>query len=161
MQNEKRYKVAAFCVLFCLIAIAVITVICIKGCSDTTDKNQSATYSGVKWNGENHNTQQADNSYAYIPGFTKLTFRAGTTHQNVNFHNPEQNIANANLTLKLSDGTVLWEEKNVKPGYGFYDIELNKPLSKGIYNASLVYGFSSDSGAQYNGGIVPFKLTVE
>jgi len=150
----------------CLIGIPILVIVAltvlftIKGCSSAPDTRPTEIHSGVKWDGEKHVNSNSDNTYAYIPGFTELTFKEDTVHQKVNFYNPEVNPAQATLTLKLADGTVLWQEENIRPGYGFYDIDINKPLSRGFYNASLTYTFFSDTGEEYNGGIVPFELIV-
>ncbi len=163
MQKQKKdSSVLPVCIIvLLLLSLATLVAILIRGCSTAQDAlDYVEAHSGVKWDGEKQGGLKSDNAYAYIPGFTELTFKSGTVHQSVNFYNPETNSAKATLTLKLSDGTVLWEEENVNPGYGFYDIEIKKTLSKGFYDASLTYSFFSDTGEKYNGGIVPFELIV-
>jgi hypothetical protein len=157
-KNKTVFIIAVACAII-LIVIAVVFII--RGCStDTSNIAHEHIDSGVKWDGEKNYAPKSNVLYGYIPGFTDLSFGANETHQHVNFYNPEQNTVIANISLKLDNGDTIWSASGVKPGYGFYEIDLTKPLHKGEYSAQLVYDFYSDNGSRYNGGIIPFTLHV-
>lgn len=100
---------------------------------------------------------------AKIPGYGALEFQAGTTTQAVSFVNPEENTCYFALTLRLADGTVLYQSQLIPPGKGIYEITLNQPLEAGEYEgARLQYRcFSLEDGqTEYNGANLNLTLRV-
>ncbi len=115
-------------------------------------KGNKETYTGKK------NTDTID-----IPGFDKLTFKAGTKKQKVNFYNPKQNTCYFRLSMCLQDGTKLWQSQLIKPGKAIYEITLNKGLKTGEYqNCLLKYECFqlNDEQTPLNGSQINFNLSV-
>ena len=98
-----------------------------------------------------------------IPGFDVLNIRAGAKEQKVNFYNPPQNTCYIRMTMKLSDGTVLWESKMIPPGKGMYSLTLNRTLKEGTYEDSVLHYDCfemNDDLTPLNGSDVVFKLNA-
>lgn len=95
-----------------------------------------------------------------VPGFKTLVFMADTTKQDVNLYNPEDNDCLFKLTL-LADEKELWKSGFIKPGDGYYNIELSEPLKAGEYSGKLQYQCYKEDGAQLNGAVVTFNLIVK
>lgn len=74
-----------------------------------------------------------------IPGYGSAVMNAGDTSLVLSIGNPKVNKCGFYATLKLEDGTVLYESELIKPGYGMTEVPLNKTLEKGDYTAMVVY----------------------
>lgn len=88
-----------------------------------------------------------------IPGYAGIYFKAGTTQQAVDFHNPEINDCYFKISLYLSNDYLLYESNLIKPGEQLKEITINRKLEKGIYkNCLLVYQcYSLDDETPLNG----------
>ena len=73
-----------------------------------------------------------------IPQRGFLTFAADTVEQTNTVTNPEQNFCYFKVTLKLADGTVLWQSDYIAPGDSSEPMKLNKPLKKGTYEKAVM-----------------------
>lgn len=69
----------------------------------------------------------------------RFPMNAGNTSLVLSIGNPKVNKCGFYATLKLEDGTMLYESELIKPGYGMTEVPLNKPLEKGNYTAMVVY----------------------
>lgn len=116
---------------------------------------------GVIWNGKQTIKTDCEQSYISIPGFDKMIFKSNSTSQKTNIHNPDTNTCNMNFSIEMEDGTILWSCENVQPGYGLYDIEINKKLEKGTYKGCkfIVRCFRND--VEINGCNIGFTLYVD
>ena len=95
-----------------------------------------------------------------LPGYDKLSFRAGKTEQSVNLKNPAENACTFVLTLTLEGGETLWTGKVLSPGEAFTRITLNRALDAGEYPAMLHYDcYSIEDNTPLNGAEI--KLTLE
>lgn len=118
---------------------------------------------GERWSGDEETysgTKHADT--IDIPGFESITFKEGVTKQAVNLYNPEANACYFRMTLRLEDGTELWQSKLVKPGDGLHEITLNQALDAGDYkNATLAYEcFSLSDQTPLNGSNITLTINV-
>lgn len=97
-----------------------------------------------------------------IPGFEKWTVEAGQKTVTASFYNPEDNPCYFKLTVRLDDtGEVIYQSKYLKPGQRLYEVDLERPLSKGTYAATLTYEtYSISDNSPMNGATIPFKLVA-
>jgi hypothetical protein len=113
----------------------------------------------VPWQGvQNQDTGGTQEGIA-IPGYKSITVGAGRTNVQVNFQNPEGNPCYFRISLRLDDGTVLYQSKMIRPGMALYDIALTKPLRTGEYGATVRYEtFSLSDLSPMNGADVRITL---
>lgn len=97
-----------------------------------------------------------------IPGYSGAQMNAGETELKLRIGNPEENSCYLQATLKLEDGTVLYESGLIGPGKGFEKITLNQTLAAGTYEAMVHYqGVSMDENQRaLNSSDSAFTLTV-
>lgn len=74
-----------------------------------------------------------------IPGYSSAEMNAGETSLHLSIGNPRENTVGMFATLRLADGTVLYESPLLKPGQGMTEIPLSRTLEKGTYDAVVVY----------------------
>ena len=115
---------------------------------------------GVVWNGKQNIEKQHEQSSIAIPGFNEISFLSDSINQKVNLYNPESNNCTMNFSIVMSDGTVIWEEENIQPGYGLYDIKLNQKLEKGTYEGCVFTVRCFRDGTELNGCNITFTLYV-
>lgn len=141
MKRETVY----ICAIILLIIIVVV-LIALLSCKRPKD-------TGVKWNGETHDTR-----YVKIPSFTEIYFNADTKNQEFNFFNPSSNNCSMMIVL-AKDGEVYYESDVIRPGYGLHEIKLNKTLEQGDYQFAYIVECCGDSASEeYNG--VNFNTTI-
>lgn len=74
-----------------------------------------------------------------INGFTDWSLPAGKTENlPISLENPKGNPCYFTFSIVLSDGTVLYESKQVPPGNCISSVTINQPLDEGEYTAELV-----------------------
>lgn len=123
-------------------------------------KKETPTSNGVIWNGRIETSAKHSTSQISIQGFNKICFLSGTLNQQVNFYNPETNDCVMNFCIKMPDGNILWEIENIYPGYGIYEIKLNKELEKGTYSDCTFVTRCFRDDVELNGCIIKFNLYV-
>ena len=146
------------------ITVLVIILVLLRSCSNSDEpKGQitvpDASNESVESIQEDSEEKTVTNSYGTIaiPGYEALTLKADEKKQRISFNNPEQ------ISLYLSDGTLLWKSDYVKPGAVSKAVVLSKPLSKGTYtDCTMKYEcFAYDSSKkQLNGAETKVKLIV-
>lgn len=114
------------------------------------------------WDGEHDlYKKQSEIPSIAIPGIDTLVFKADSTEQKVNFHNPKDNTDILFLMTLYVEDKEYWHSGYVESGKGYYDITLSEPIEKGEYNAFLsIQCFKSD-GTALNSANVDFNLYVE
>ena len=141
------------------IAVIILSVIILFIAIIYTDNENKPTSSGVIWNGNQSISVRSQTDYIAIPAFGDLYLSENSLKQDVNFFNPEENKCSMDLSIYLENGELLWSNKSLMPGYGYYDITLEKPLKKGTYKAYYsVRCFTLDSQTEVNGG--KFEITI-
>lgn len=95
-----------------------------------------------------------------IPGIDGLNLKAGQLNQQVDFCNPSQNKCYFQISLFLSDGTLMWESDYIAPSEEISEITLFKELQRGLYkNCRLVYDcYSLNDKSQLNSGEVKLEI---
>ena len=124
--------------------------------------NKSGTESnGVVWTGKQMIQSHSTVEYIAVPGFDRLTFTANQKSQKVNFYNPANNTCSMDMEIVLLNGESIWEIGNIQPGYGLYDIELEKELERGTYEkCKFVVRCFNSYGKELNGCNLSFTLYV-
>lgn len=97
-----------------------------------------------------------------IPGYSTAEMNAGDKSLKISIGNPKANSVGMFATLKLSDGTVLYESELLKPGQGLTEVPLVKTLEKGEYEAVVEYQCVAldEKNTQLNAAESGFKLIV-
>lgn len=95
-----------------------------------------------------------------IPGIDGLNLKAGQLNQLVDFCNPSQNKCYFQISLFLSDGTLMWKSDYIAPSEEISEITLFKELQRGLYkNCRLVYDcYSLNDKSQLNSGEVKLEI---
>ena len=140
-------------IIILLLALCTILLFC-RILDDSTDMD------GVKWDGRKINQEVVEPKYIDLPGFDKVRFDEGQINQKVNIFNPSTNDCYMKFILYIDD-EIIWQSDNVYPGYGFYNIQITKPLDHGNYTAYMeIRCFDIESDKELNGGIFTFVITV-
>jgi len=141
--NRKQNILAAFLVL----ALALLLTACGAG-GDRVERFAEA----APGSGEN----------IALPGYEKLSFRAGKTEQSVNLKNPAENACTLVLSLLLEGGETLWTGKALSPGETFTRITLTRALDAGDYPATLHYDcYTIEDNRPLNGAEIQLTLEVK
>lgn len=98
-----------------------------------------------------------------IPGFSRLSFKAGQTVQSVDFYNPEKNACAFEISIILPSGREIYHSGRLLPGDKLEQIETAAALPAAIYESTtLRYScFSLDeTGQELNGADTSCILEV-
>lgn len=99
-----------------------------------------------------------------IPGYEAITLQADKKQQTIGFKNPAENNCYFQISLRLEDGTLLWQSELIEPGAISDPVKLNNSLAKGTYpNALLQYAcFTMDGSlSPLNGAEMKLTLWVK
>lgn len=98
-----------------------------------------------------------------IPGYSTAEMKAGDESLILSIGNPKANKCGFYATLKLEDGTVLYESELIKPGYGLTEVPLSQTLKSGEYTAMAVYKCVTldEEETPLNSAESEFKLIVK
>lgn len=97
-----------------------------------------------------------------VPGFEKMTIRAGTTSQDIWIYNPEKNNCYFVASIILPDGKTVYKSGYIAPGKAIYKAEFTQQIRAGIYeNTVLQYDFYTLDGTAAGGTKAYFTLEVE
>ncbi len=98
-----------------------------------------------------------------IPGYEGITLTADKKKQTIAFSNPARNTCLFVISLRLEDGTLLWESDEIRPGEKSDPVVLKQALPAGTYpNATLEYAcFTDDENrTALNGATTKLTLRV-
>jgi hypothetical protein len=98
-----------------------------------------------------------------IPGFDRMSVKAGETVQEATLYNPEANECYFVLSIYMPDGTEIYHSSKLAPGETLDSIELARPLEAGTYeDATLRYAcYDFDDLKPLNGAEINFILEVK
>lgn len=160
MKKKKRF----FLLLMLFVLLACATAYFFFGCfREEVPHFVTPDELAEKWKGDQELSQGGESIDVEIPGFTKLVFTADKTEQKVNFYNPDSNAENEFLlqfTL-FADDKQIWQSGYCEPGRGYYDISLDKTLSKGEYEGILLAQVFTKEGKALNAAQIEHKIIVE
>ena len=147
------------------IILAVSVILCIVGVVIFLPRDSSMPLPvdplAAIWNGNQKNIAQQEGRTICIPGIDSLTFQAGTTSQSVNFQNPAVNGDRLFKFALLLEDESIWESGYCQAGFGYYDIEIEHPLTSGEYPAALQVRCFKPDGTELNGARIQFTIYVE
>ena len=109
-----------------------------------------------KWDGSKPEDKEPSSPGIKIPGYPSITIAADTENVKMALLNPEGNPCYFKFEILLKDsGETIYESKYVEPGNAITDVELNKPLSAGEYDATIkITTLSLDGQNPLNGANV-------
>ncbi len=155
LEKNKKYIIA----LILLVIVVIILVWLFYSCQSrktnptadtTTTESKSLDFTPY------NNTEDT----IIIPGIDGLNLKGGQLQQQVDFCNPSQNKCYFQISLFLSDGTLIWKSDYIAPSAEISEITLYKELQKGLYkNCRLVYDcYSLNDKSQLNSGKVKLEI---
>ena len=127
--SKRNPKIKTIISTIAIIIIVILLVLLgLKSC-DRVKQYMVATpdQSAVEWQGEQtiKNPNPKTSAGSYIPGFAVLNLVSNTKNQKVNFYNPSENSCYFKMYLFI-DNELVWKSDYIKPGTGFYDIQLSR-----------------------------------
>lgn len=160
----KRPKLlAACCAAVCCVAVAVGVALYVQRSPEPQPgANAYVDPNAEDWEVQVDTPEETELGKMLIPGYGGATMREGDAVLSLRVGNPEDNTCYLKATLKLEDGTVLYESGLLEPGKGFEQIPLNQTLAAGVYQAVVHYqGYTMEEQPQaMNSCDCAFTLTV-
>lgn len=148
--NYKSKKVMLLIILVLLIIIPAGIFINKNLSKRDLDSN------AVKWTQE----KNSDPESIKIPGYSTITIPADTKNVKITLGNPEGNQCYFKFEL-LIDGESLYTSDFVQAGYAIENVELQKGLKKGTYDAVIkITPYSLNKETQYAGANVRATMEV-
>ena len=148
--NYKSKKVMILIILVLLIIIPAGIFINKNLSKGDLDSN------AVKWTQE----KNSDPESIKIPGYSTITIPADTKNVKITLGNPEGNQCYFKFEL-LVDGESLYTSDFVQAGYAIENVELQKGLKKGTYDAVIkITPYSLNKETQYAGANVRATMEV-
>lgn len=97
-----------------------------------------------------------------VPGFEKMTVKAGATTQDIWIYNPEKNNCLFVASIILPGGKTVYKSGYIAPGKAIYKAEFTQQIRAGTYeNTILQYDFYTLDGTAAGGTKAYFTLEVE
>ncbi|MGN1138766.1 MAG: hypothetical protein ACI4RM_04895 [Ruminococcus sp.] len=141
--NEKKNKKLFIIILavFLVVALAVGGVVVFNNCFAQKPVNSDGVVGKISdgWDTGIEDESVPKASGVQIPGYEFAQMNAGDMSLKLSIGNPKDNSCGFYATLKLEDGTVLYESELIKPGYGLTEVPLNQTLKSGEYTAMVIY----------------------
>ena len=146
MEKTKKKDMLISVLIIVIIIMAVAFVVLAMIFKNTMRKESEpattvlqTTTQAAETTEEESTTKKAKNTNTIdIPQRGFITFAADTAKQTNTVTNPEQNFCYFKVTLKLADGTVLWQSDYIAPGESSDPMVLKKPLKKGTYEKAVM-----------------------
>lgn len=166
-QNNKKKTALIIIVAVILSAgAAIMGVLTWQGYFDKQPEEKSEGVVGMivdDWETGIEDTSSEQKKGTQIPGYSSAEMKKGDTSLKLRIGNPKENEVGFYATLKLSDGTVLYESQLLQPGQGLEEIPLSKTLEKGTYDAVVVYQCVAlnEAHTPLNAAESGFKLIVK
>lgn len=140
--NKSKKKFFIYIIIILLIAaLAVGGVIVYNNFFNETPSVSNGVVGKISsdWDTGNEDENATQGEGTQIPGYSTAEMNAGDTSLYLSIGNPKTNKCGFYATLKLEDGTVLYQSELLKPGYGLTEVPLSKTLEKGEYTAIVLY----------------------
>ena len=132
-RKKAKVLIALLCVLVAALACAVAWMAAAPG--DRPVQDDASSGSGT---GDGLVVPERPDMIDVV-AYESIELAADQTAQQVRFENPVDNDVWLRITLELEDGTVLWRSERLQPGQVVREIELERPLAAGSYDAVLRY----------------------
>lgn len=146
-----------------MIITGIVTILCLL--IFILFGNNFLLKSGIEFEADQAPASQSQgaSSSISIPGFESINIQAGASRVSSPLYNPDGNACYFEITVTLdSNGEEIYKSKYLAPGQHLYEIELNRSLSVGSYDATIHYStYSVEDLTPLNGANVPVKLVVK
>lgn len=140
MKKKKKYIIALILLAIVIVILVLLFYFCQRHnanpTADVTSTTESESLDFTPYN----NTEDT----ITIPGIDGLNLKAGQLQQQVDFCNPSQNKCYFQISMFLSDGTLIWKSDYIAPSAEISEITLYKKLQRGLArNSYKVFRYSS------------------
>lgn len=155
MEKKKKYIIALILLFIVVIMLVWLFYFCQSHKTNPTADTTTTESKSLDFTPYN-NTEDT----ITIPGIDGLNLKAGQLQQQVDFCNPSQNKCYFQISLFLSDGTLMWKSDYIAPSEEISEITLFEELQRGLYkNCRLVYDcYSLNDKSQLNSGDVKLEI---
>lgn len=127
------------CIFFLISLLCLICLFCFVGSHPSADKPWNPEIDPGIYDSLPDRDSENSSKSILINGFTDWSLPAGKTENlPIMLENPESNPCYFTFSIVLSDGTVLYESKQVPPGNRISAVTINQPLSEGKYDAEVI-----------------------
>lgn len=155
---QKKYRVLV--VILLLVIAALLGIILWQYFAQSSAGTLTEDPNAV--NTREPDAQKGGTGNIAVPGFEKMTIRAGTTSQDIWIYNPEKNNCYFVVSIILPDGKTVYKSGFIAPGKAIYKAEFTQQIRAGIYeNTVLQYDFYTLDGTAAGGTKAYFTLEVE
>lgn len=160
---DSRKKKRCIIGIILLVILIIVVILCLRSCHNQSPPNDTNTTEESELPKSLDFEALEEQEKITIPAVTGLNMTAGQLNQEVNFYNPETNSCYFQLSLYLSDDTLLYQSDLLKPAESINEIKLSQELKRGIYsNCRLVFDcFTMDEEKEkLNSGTVIMEITA-
>lgn len=142
--KKKMYNTIIILLLIVLIAIVGVLVYAIMKEKSQAGSSAHVDSEASEWDDGIENESEIEGRIL-VPGYSGAKMKSGDKVLALRIGNPKENTCYLQATLKLEDGTVLYESGLIEPGMGYENVELTQTLEAGEYNAYVHYqGYSME-----------------
>ena len=159
--NNKMKNIIKYLITFLLVVAVIVSVLYFvdyKAPTTSADATATMTTQSLKF----IPSKQSKDDKISIPAVGSITLKEGRNNQTVNLFNPKSNHCYFNISLELSDGTVLYRTGLLKPNDSITDISIYRRLQRGIYKDCVIrYDcYSLDNKYILNNAVVNIDINV-
>ena len=162
---KKKRWITAILILaaVCVLAAAGVMVYQKYFSRQSTDSNGVVGKVSDGWNTGLEKEPAPHKKGIQIPGYGSAEMKAGDKSLQLSIGNPEANECGFYATVKLEDGTVLYQSELLEPGYGLTEVPLSRTLEAGEYTAMVFYQCVTldEEHTPLNSAESEFKLIVK
>lgn len=156
-QNKKKKQILVISIAV-LIVVFILLLMFLRSCqcSKPPPNEKETTETNVL--DFTPNNESSDS--IIIPGINGMNLKSNQLEQKVDFYNPDENNCYFQISLYLSDNTLIWQSDLIKPSEHITQITLKQKLQRGLYrNCRLVYDcYTLDDKTTLNGGQVKLEI---
>lgn len=137
MEGKKKKR----CIIgiICLVILLIVILLCLRSCHNESPPDDTATTAEESKSLDFIPTDDSQDTIS-IPAASGMNMAAGQTTQTVDLYNPDENDCYFQISLYLSDDTLIYQSDLIEPSEHILDIELLQELDRGVYkNCKLSY----------------------
>lgn len=164
-KSKKRLLVIITVLLIVVVALVVFIAVMLRKPSNKKNEASKGVVGRISdgWDTGLEDEPQSPSKGIQIPGYATAVMKEGDMSLHLSIGNPKENECGFYATLKLADGTILYESDLLRPGQGLTEVPLNKTLDSGEYTALVYYRCVTldEEQSPLNSAESEFKLIVE
>ena len=156
--NNKLNNIIKHLITFLLVSAVIVSVLYFVDYKAPTTSADVTTTKSLNF----IPSKQSKGDKISIPAIGSITLKEGRSNQTVNLFNPKSNNCYFNISLELSDGTVLYNTGLLKPNEKVTDIMIYRRLERGTYKDCVIrYNcYSLDNKSVLNNAVVNIDINV-